>query len=300
MDFYLNANVFPKSTYINRNTPLEPWIHFPRTTWEYILFIIKSGTLYLKEADTKYVLQEGDMLLLEPGLHHVGYLPAQVDFYFVHMHRETFRPVGEELIPGDYFKKSNQLMYVSDPYNYDLYESARPLFPKHLHLPAASCKFIIEKIDETIIALSNKDFHYKLLCSSAMLQILLHIANEYRSQVTAAQDGKNTKYGNEKLQIMLTYLQQHYQTKVTGDGIESDLHMNFDHLNRIFKKDTGITIFEYLQLLRINRAKEYLVTTDMRIYEVATTCGFSNEYHFNRVFTKNTGITPLKYRTRYK
>ena len=55
--------------------------------------------------------------------------------------------------------------------------------------------------------------------------------------------------------------------------------MSFDYLNRMFKKQTGITIFEYLNRIRINKAKELLLTGTMKSSEIAAAVGYCDEYH---------------------
>lgn len=296
MDFFINTETFPKSSYMQRNAFPKDWMHFSRTPGEYILLLIKSGTLYLKEDVTEYVLQENDILLLEPELNHVGYRPAEVDYYFIHMPANTFIPAYNILNPSSYFTLCNHKMYSNDPYSYELYENNKPLFPKQFHLNSAFSKFIFEKMDETILALANKDIYYKTLCSNNQLQILLYIANKYHTKITTINNSDIGRCNDEKLRNILTYLQKNFHEKITGNKIQKDLLMNFDYLNKVFKNNTGLTIFEYLQILRINKSKEYLKNTDLRIYEIAIKCGFSNEYHFNRVFTQKTGTTPGRFR----
>ena len=71
--------------------------------------------------------------------------------------------------------------------------------------------------------------------------------------------------------------------------------MNFDYLNRIFHRLNGRSIFQYLAWVRINRAKELLATTDMKLWEIAEETGFSDQFYFSRQFKKHTGMPPAFY-----
>ena len=69
------------------------------------------------------------------------------------------------------------------------------------------------------------------------------------------------------------------------------------HLSRMFKKTTGRTLGQYINEIRINRAKLLLSQPDCLVKEVAFRCGFSNQSSFSQVFRKATGKTPKKFRS---
>ena len=71
--------------------------------------------------------------------------------------------------------------------------------------------------------------------------------------------------------------------------------MNFDYLNRVFKKNIGKTIFVYLNEIRIHHAKELIATTSMKILSIGYRVGFQDECYFSKVFKKYTGMSPGQY-----
>ena len=95
-----------------------------------------------------------------------------------------------------------------------------------------------------------------------------------------------------RLDSLTDYLHTHYREKITAKQLESLVGMNFDYLNRTFRRLNGQSIFRYLTEVRINRAKELLATTDMKIWEIAWETGFSDQFYFSRQFKKYTGISP--------
>ncbi|MBQ9997873.1 MAG: helix-turn-helix transcriptional regulator, partial [Clostridia bacterium] len=70
-------------------------------------------------------------------------------------------------------------------------------------------------------------------------------------------------------------------------------------INR-FKKHTGKTPVKYLTELRVKKAKEYLLNTDLTIGEISEIVGFDNVYYFSNVFKNETAMSPLKFRNTNK
>ena len=75
-----------------------------------------------------------------------------------------------------------------------------------------------------------------------------------------------------------------------------DLFLSRSYLSTKFKKETGMTLSQYIQEQKIEKAKSLLKTTDRSILEIATYLGFSSQGYFQNVFKKLTGMTPKEYR----
>ena len=72
------------------------------------------------------------------------------------------------------------------------------------------------------------------------------------------------------------------------------------YLSRIFRQEIGMSIHDYVAQTRMNLAKEMLVNTNLKIYEVAENCGYENTTYFIKIFRISTGITPQDYRLKGK
>ena len=82
------------------------------------------------------------------------------------------------------------------------------------------------------------------------------------------------------------------------DKILSKSGYSSDHLRRLFKKEIGLTPYEYLTKIRIDYAKELLSKNNnlnMTISEISLSCGFLDSRYFSRIFKEKTGLTPTKY-----
>jgi two-component system response regulator YesN len=64
----------------------------------------------------------------------------------------------------------------------------------------------------------------------------------------------------------------------------------------MFKKETGKTMTEYLNEIRIEKACNLLTNPEYKIYQVGEMVGIPNSYYFSRIFKKSIGCTPSEYR----
>ncbi|REE87414.1 two-component system response regulator YesN [Paenibacillus taihuensis] len=86
---------------------------------------------------------------------------------------------------------------------------------------------------------------------------------------------------------------------VMREGIASHVHLNSAYLSRLFKKETGQTLMDYIIGAKMNHAKIMLVESDMKISEICEAMGYDNFSHFSKVFKKQVGVHPQEYRKRY-
>jgi len=100
-------------------------------------------------------------------------------------------------------------------------------------------------------------------------------------------------------QNVIRYLETHYREDLRLDDIAAAVGHNKSYLCVAFKKNTGFTILDCLNTIRIRRAAELIVYSDHSFTQVADMCGFTSVSHFNRVFVKHVGITPGQCRRAY-
>ena len=94
----------------------------------------------------------------------------------------------------------------------------------------------------------------------------------------------------------LAHLQENFRSPLRVDALAGKLGVTPDHLNRLFRKETGKTITEMLWELRLSAAREELIHTAAPISHIAQQTGFSSEGVFCKRFKQSTGMTPEEYR----
>lgn len=92
------------------------------------------------------------------------------------------------------------------------------------------------------------------------------------------------------------FIHDHYHENIGRNEIAEEFFLTPDYLAKIYKKKTGITIKNYINEYRINKAKELLRTSDISISEIALAVGFDNFSYFSTIFKKMVGKSPRDYR----
>lgn len=80
-----------------------------------------------------------------------------------------------------------------------------------------------------------------------------------------------------------------------GERLGEEFDGNFDYMNRIFKRVTGQTIFQYLTAVRMEHAKRLIAQTTMHTGVIGQEVGYPDEYYFSKVFKRNVGMSPRAY-----
>jgi AraC family transcriptional regulator, arabinose operon regulatory protein len=90
-------------------------------------------------------------------------------------------------------------------------------------------------------------------------------------------------------------LSNHCDIKTLADSVE----LSPSRLRHLFKYETGYTPAQYLKRLRLERARELLEDSFLRLKEVMPRVGLKDESHFVRDFKKTHGLSPIKYRNKF-
>ncbi len=92
------------------------------------------------------------------------------------------------------------------------------------------------------------------------------------------------------------YIHNNYQDNLTLNDVAAHVFLSENYFSTLFRQKTGTTFRTYLRAFRIEKAKELLTTTNLRIYEVAEQTGYNEHSHFVRAFKTLTGQSPVDYR----
>jgi len=90
-------------------------------------------------------------------------------------------------------------------------------------------------------------------------------------------------------------LEREYSEYFGIDDLADMLNINKSYLIRVFKRDLNTTPGRYLENLRIDKAKGYLISDDLNYDMIAKMCGYTNGNYFSKVFKKQTGLTPKQF-----
>ncbi len=144
---------------------------------------------------------------------------------------------------------------------------------------------------------SEKKYIWQEIDATKTLSSLSRYVTSHLEAVLAPVNDKDSI--NRKIHVIMKYVHEHYaENGLTIQAIAQNVYLSQTYLCAFFKKSTGKTLNEYITEVRIEKSKELLSNIDIKLYEVATSIGFTDANYFSTLFKKYTGCTPSEFRER--
>lgn len=134
-------------------------------------------------------------------------------------------------------------------------------------------------------------------CYDEAETVLMQAFFDYTSQVAKIR-GLNTS--SRMARKVAGYVQEHVYDSIKVSDIAEFMGNNVSYLCRVFKKDTGKTLNDYINDVKMEEAKRLLSSTQKSIVEIAMALGYSSQPYFTTLFKKRINMTPVEYRNKYK
>lgn len=99
---------------------------------------------------------------------------------------------------------------------------------------------------------------------------------------------------------VIMYISKNFREKISLDILSKEFSVSKEHISRVFSETLNMRLNQYVNTMRINYAKELLISTDLNILAIGMESGFENQQTFNRVFRELSGISPKEFRNKFK
>ena len=228
---------------------------------DYFLIYVTDGVFNTKINDTVFHLNKGAVVLYPPKYKYHYWGEPPSKYLCVHF-------------TGSHVEKIlTDLGFPLEPYTLegDFSPKIKSLFDKMIEKDITKAIFL----------------QYSLSC--LLEEILLTIAIERV---------RNSGYRTFKNSIK--YIHANYTEKIKVPYLAQLEGLSNSRYITLFSKEMGKTPSEYILDLRLNRACDLLLTTDMEISAIGASSGYSDQYFFSKIFKKHIGISPQEYRKQYK
>ena len=150
-------------------------------------------------------------------------------------------------------------------------------------------------LDQLIVtAASNSYVRDMKLCEQ--ITCLLTLLME---EAWSPQEGLQASEKGQDLQKIKAFLDENFTQKITLDQLSEQFYINKFYLSKIFSRQFGMTINQYLIQQRITQAKQLLRFSDLPVEKIAAQCGIPDPNYFSRLFRKVEGISPGEFRKRW-
>ncbi|WP_042163668.1 AraC family transcriptional regulator [Paenibacillus gorillae] len=248
------------------------------------MIICTKGTLYMVENSIPYEIEQGKMLVLEPGQTHSGYRPTETEteVYWIHFqHPSSSKPKLMESWQQPLLETTNQ---DTVPH------------PATIHIPkfaAVDLRIIIPMLTEMLnvhsVLTPSRSFDLHILFGQLLVQL-------QSGMITGSSQARSHLIGEK----VAAYLASRLESPFDSQQMELDLYYHFDYLSRCLKHYSGMSPLKFRHHLQIERAKRLLTHSELSLVKIGEQCGFNDNNYFIRLFKRQTSFTPGEYRKRYQ
>lgn len=106
--------------------------------------------------------------------------------------------------------------------------------------------------------------------------------------------------GSDTILLVKRFIEANLHDDLNRERIAGHVYLNPAYLSRLFRKETGMSLTDYIVERRMEKVKELLAKTNAKISDIALSVGYANFSHFSKQFKRSTGLTPQEYRKKYQ
>ncbi|MGI6562201.1 MAG: helix-turn-helix domain-containing protein [Clostridia bacterium] len=239
----------------------------------YFLIPLKQAPVVITQ-NKRCALKKMSIFPCNPGQSYRGEKMAVTDFksLVVYMDNTLIRSTAEELFG------------ISEPLLKNCCFALTPALRELLNIFIRECSADLPGVS--------------LMQESIALQVAVMLLRESCLDLSGSAFRSATYYDDAAVKKAIEYITDNYQNNLTLAEIANVTHYSPYHFLRLFKRHTGITPFEYLLNVRIEKAKDMLIKTDCTMSQICDLCAFGSLSHFSCVFRKKTGVSPTEYKNK--
>jgi len=238
----------------------------PRVLENYKIVLVVKGRGALEQGDKRFFVGAGDLFALFPGIKHLYYADPE-DPWEIMWVSFNGRACGEIV-------------------------NSIHLSPSLPVIVGGSSPGIIEIFYNIIRSLENAGELFSMRATGYLYLLFSEILSMGKTREKMADINKK----EDLIKKTLTFIELNYYNHIDVGLLCGYVNYSRSYFSRLFKMKTGVSIPEYINNVRIKRAKLLLKSTDLSINEVARSVGFDDSFYFSKIFKKITGLSPTDYK----
>lgn len=238
------------------------------------IYYLVSGERYFYIRGRTYHITAGDLAVISGNI--------------VHQASTISSPVHERIILEVYPPMLRQMLELEQAFT-DLYGV--------LHLKGLQQQEVQALIYSLMDEMKQQSYGYQWVVRCKLIQLLIFILRELGTQHSPVPVTSGPR--EQKMREIAQYISRYPDQKITLNWLSEQFYVSKYHLCRTFKDITGFTLSEYINISRITKAKELLLTTNSSVTDIASEVGYESSTHFGKVFKQYLGQSPLSYRNQY-
>lgn len=278
----LEERTYPFRLFFNesRNTKPEQNILFLHWHEHFEIILMREGRAIFHVDSKPYEAGPGDVIMVPSGGLHVGYSLQNGDISYVSIvfHASLFKDRNQD---------SQHEQFVA-PYLGNQYQ-----FPVMPAMQNPVCASYYPLLDRIITEVKAKEPAFQLVIKNQLHLFFTLLARAFPpQQMNDRHQSERHSINRERFKPLLEYLDDHFDEKISIESAARFVSLNPFHFCKTFKKLTGRTFIDYVNLCRMDEAQRLLLETDFSITEISSRVGCDNPNYFTKLYKQYKGLTP--------
>ncbi|WP_294168207.1 helix-turn-helix domain-containing protein [uncultured Clostridium sp.] len=221
--------------------------------------------------------ETGNIIIIFPNIVHSFYLDSNSTCKFIHIHFDLYKLasllINKEELNIDL---SSILCSINDYYKFK-----------------GNCN-TIPLLYSIINDINDSNSFSETLCNLRLLELFILFIKEENIS-TLFSPSKSSRVPRYVL-LALDYIKQNYSEKILISDIADSLNISSRYLSKLFYESTSLTIGQFLNIYRINKAIDLMNTTNNSLTDISLSVGLGDIQHFSKLFKNIIGVNPRKYK----
>ncbi|MEA5011415.1 MAG: AraC family transcriptional regulator [Angelakisella sp.] len=239
----------------------------------------RKGSLNVWINNKNYLLREGDFLFINSNIIHSTQSPTENDIMVL----QFPLPFLQEATQQDYLEKYDILCNT-------LLQSSNE--------QETAFSRVREILEEMLLSETQQEDAFSLKIYSLVFELLYVLIRHFKVEKKGDSKLKTQKY-LDRLGDITEYVKANYDEKITLDSVATEFNFSIPYFARFFKRYMGITFTEYVTSIRLDKAFDLLMNSDLSILDISLAVGFPNSKSYTASFKKTYGHTPYHYKKLY-
>ena len=129
-------------------------------------------------------------------------------------------------------------------------------------------------------------------CVNEILKIVECAIRSFGQIIKSSPYSSNSKIINNAI----TYIEDNISSDLTLASVSAEVHLSKNYLSSLFYEETNMKFTQFINSLRVSKAKELLINSELSLSYISNLCGFKNQSYFSTIFKEHTKYTPFEYK----
>ncbi|MCM3626039.1 AraC family transcriptional regulator [Paenibacillus glycanilyticus] len=270
------VQIFTNRAYQKKSGDLILYLHWHE---HFEIIVMQRGSAIFHIDSEPYEARSGDVLFIPAGALHVGYSLCEGDISYLAI-------VFNSSLFQNWMQDSIHTKYVLP------YLEGRvhlPVKPAELDPTCADYYYLLEQANSEFTA---KQPAYQLMVKSQLHMLLTLLSRKFLPKQLPEQATAQYVHNREQFKTLIEYIEANFADKQTVAGAAKRMNLNIHHFCKMFKKLTGRTFIDYVNVCRVNEAERLLLEGSLSITEIAGRVGCDNSNYFTKMYKKYRGTAP--------